>query len=72
MVESIKRFVADAGYRVFWTAVQAAAGVVGALALPADLPSWVYPISVIAFASLATFLKERARKRLDAQETWVS
>jgi hypothetical protein len=74
MIEAIKSFarrLVVEGTRVFWTAVEAAAGFLAAYTVPDDLldflgayETYVLGAIGVAVAALATFLKELARRRM--------
>ena len=71
MKDFLTKLVVEGG-RVFWTAVEAVAGVVAGVSVPDDLldvfgayETTVRGAVVVAIASLAAFLKEKARARLD-------
>lgn len=73
MKKFIERLVTEGG-RVFWTAVEAAAGVLGAYVVPDDLFDFAgdfEPFALgavaVAIAAAATALKERARKALGGE-----
>jgi hypothetical protein len=70
MKDFIHKLVLE-GSRVFWTAVEAAAGVIAAFNVPIDLfdfagtyEPFILGAIAVGVAALATALKEAARKRL--------
>lgn len=69
--EYLKRLVTE-GNRILWTAVEAAGGFVAAYNVPLpDLGAYATPARAaigVAAASLATWLKEKARKHLKPSE----
>lgn len=73
MKDFIRKLIVEGG-RIFWTAVESAAGVIAAFNVPPTLfdfagafePALVAAVGV-GVAALATYLKELARKRLTAE-----
>lgn len=66
----IEKIVVEGG-RVFWTAVEASAGILAAWNVPdslldfaGDFEPWLIGAVGVAVAAVATWLKELARKRL--------